>query len=98
MKADKPVSVTLEIGGTFDGKPQAVQEEFQIGTEWTQINRPFTPPKALSASLAASITVQEEATVLVDSVYFFPSVIPNPPRITITPSILRGGGGPYITK
>jgi hypothetical protein len=74
MKADKPVQVTVEVGGNFDGKIQAEHKEFQIGTEWTMVRLNFTPPKALSAGLAATITVPEGATVLLDSVNFRPTL------------------------
>jgi len=72
MKADKPVQVTVEVGGNFDGKAQTQQKQFQVGTEWMRVALTVTPPKALSAGLAATITVPEGATVLVDDVIFAP--------------------------
>lgn len=72
MKADKPVQVTVTLSGNFDGKNKVEQKEFAVGTRWTPVSISFTPPKALAASLSATITVPEGATVLIDDVSYTP--------------------------
>lgn len=73
LKADKPVPVTVEVGGAFDGKPLAGRKEFPAGTDWTEVSLDFTPPLVLSTDLRAAVTVPEGATVLVDAVSFRPN-------------------------
>ena len=73
MKADKPSEVAVELSGKFDGQVKSEQKTFQIGTGWTKVSLPFTPPGASSANLAAAITVPEGSAMLVDSVSFAPA-------------------------
>jgi len=73
LKGAKPVQVTVEIGGNFDGKPVAERKEFSIGTAWTEISLDFTPPPVLSTDLRATITLLDGATVLADAVSFRPN-------------------------
>jgi dienelactone hydrolase len=73
MKADKPAKITVTLSGNFDGKVQTEQKEFDVETKWVPVQLNFNPPKALAASLAATITVPEGVTVLIDDVYFSPT-------------------------
>ncbi|CAN5863505.1 hypothetical protein BH18ACI4_BH18ACI4_28730 [soil metagenome] len=73
LKADKPVQVTVELSGQFNGKPTTQEQKFQIATEWTPVSMDFTPPSdILSVRFGANFTVPEGATVLADSVSFRP--------------------------
>jgi hypothetical protein len=95
VKADKPLEVTIELSGKFDGQVKSEQKTFQIGTDWTAISMTFAPPVARMAGLTAAITVPEGSTVLVDSVSFSP-LQGKPPRLTITPTTIWHGGSIYI--
>jgi len=71
VKSDKATQVTISVGGTFDGKPVSEKKEFAVGTEWTVVRIRFTPPVALYAGLAATITVPEGVNVVIDDVSFW---------------------------
>jgi len=70
LKADKATTVTVELKGTFDGKPQGVKKDFAVGTTWTLVMLDFTPPKSLAGTLGAIVTVPEDAKVVADSLSF----------------------------
>lgn len=71
-KSDKATTITIDIGGDYDGKPQSQQKQFPVGANWSQVCLDFTPPKSLVAGTQATITVPEGASVLMDSVTFQP--------------------------
>jgi dienelactone hydrolase len=64
MKADKPVRIGVQL--------DAEQQEFEIGSQWTEVAMNLTPANTLMGGIAATITSPPGATVLVDAIRFHP--------------------------
>jgi dienelactone hydrolase len=72
VKADRPAEITVQLGGDFDGKPQRQEQRFRVGTDWTELSLPFTPPPALVCGLRPTLTLPADTTILLDAVRFTP--------------------------
>jgi hypothetical protein len=72
VKADREVSVKLQLVDSYDGKVQTSERDYTIGKRWTKIEMDFLPPVALCPKLSAVFTVPEGATVVIDDVSFRP--------------------------
>ena len=46
-------------------------QEFEVGTDWSEVNMVFTPPLVLAAELGVTFTVFEGSAVSVYSVSFW---------------------------
>jgi dienelactone hydrolase len=66
----KPISVTVTVGGTFDGRRQAEEKTFEIGKDWTPVAIDFTPPAVVYGDLSVDFALPPGATALLDSVSF----------------------------
>jgi dienelactone hydrolase len=70
--AKEAAMVTVTLQGTFDGKTRSEEKTFALKAADNEIEIPFTPPVALSASLRAIVTPPEKGSVQLGMVRFEP--------------------------
>ena len=74
LKSPTPLKVTLKLTGRFDGAMVSQEKSVEVNTHWMPMTMDFTPPQALSGSLALEVIVSKDGEAMLDGVVFRPGL------------------------